>query len=148
MMPCSVSRSAPPTRICPSTSATARRSFRSHGSSTRPSPGEMSVALRLPGIRPSSTKCTSRASRNSTNACPRTCVATLPRNIASGLPSVVMEMIKQGHAAGLEVILDVVYYHTAEGNEDGPTLCHKGIDNASYYRLLPDKPRYYINDTG
>ena len=50
--------------------------------------------------------------------------------------------------AGLEVILDVVYNHTAEGNERGPTLSFKGIDNASYYRLLPDKPRYYINDTG
>ena len=71
-----------------------------------------------------------------------------PRYIASGLPSEVKEMINQVHAAGLEVILDVVYNHTAEGNEDGPTLCHKGIDNASYYRLLPDKPRYYINDTG
>jgi isoamylase len=46
------------------------------------------------------------------------------------------------------VILDVVYNHTAEGNERGPTLSFKGIDNASYYRLLPDKPRYYINDTG
>ena len=52
------------------------------------------------------------------------------------------------HDAGLEVILDVVYNHTAEGNERGPTLSFKGIDNASYYRLLPDEPRYYINDTG
>jgi isoamylase len=52
------------------------------------------------------------------------------------------------HDAGLEVILDVVYNHTAEGNEHGPTLSFRGIDNASYYRLLPDKPRYYINDTG
>ena len=49
---------------------------------------------------------------------------------------------------GLEVILDVVYNHTAEGSELGPTLSFKGIDNASYYRLLPDKRRYYINDTG
>ena len=49
---------------------------------------------------------------------------------------------------GIEVILDVVYNHTAEGNELGPTLSFKGIDNASYYRLLPDQPRYYINDTG
>jgi isoamylase len=71
-----------------------------------------------------------------------------PRYMASGLPTEVKEMINRVHAAGLEVILDVVYNHTAEGNEGGPTLCHKGIDNASYYRLLPDKPRYYINDTG
>ncbi len=46
------------------------------------------------------------------------------------------------------MILDVVYNHTAEGNEKGPTLSFKGIDNASYYRLLPDQKRYYINDTG
>ena len=52
------------------------------------------------------------------------------------------------HDAGLEVILDVVYNHTAEGNERGPTLSFKGIDNASYYRLLDGQPRYYINDTG
>ncbi|MBK1658479.1 glycogen debranching protein GlgX [Paracraurococcus ruber] len=58
------------------------------------------------------------------------------------------EMVARLHDAGLEVILDVVYNHTAEGNERGPTLSFKGIDNASYYRLLPDKPRYYINDTG
>ena len=58
------------------------------------------------------------------------------------------EMIARFHDAGLEVILDVVYNHTAEGNEMGPTLSFKGIDNASYYRLIPDKPRYYINDTG
>jgi glycogen operon protein len=58
------------------------------------------------------------------------------------------EMVARFHDAGIEVILDVVYNHTAEGNERGPTLSFKGIDNASYYRLLPDKPRYYINDTG
>ena len=58
------------------------------------------------------------------------------------------EMVARLHEAGLEVILDVVYNHTAEGNEKGPTLCFKGIDNASYYRLLPDQPRYYINETG
>ena len=57
-------------------------------------------------------------------------------------------MVARFHDAGLEVILDVVYNHTAEGNERGPTLSFKGIDNASYYRLLPDNPRYYINDTG
>ena len=58
------------------------------------------------------------------------------------------EMVAQLHAGGLEVILDVVYNHTAEGNEFGPTLSFKGIDNASYYRLLPKQQRYYINDTG
>ncbi|MFW3614181.1 glycogen debranching protein GlgX [Billgrantia antri] len=58
------------------------------------------------------------------------------------------QMVACYHAANLEVILDVVYNHTAEGNELGPTLSHKGIDNASYYRLLPDAPRYYIDDTG
>jgi glycogen operon protein len=58
------------------------------------------------------------------------------------------EMVARFHEAGLEVILDVVYNHTAEGNELGPTLSFKGIDNASYYRLMPDQPRYYINDTG
>jgi glycogen operon protein len=52
------------------------------------------------------------------------------------------------HEAGLGVILDVVYNHTAEGNELGPTLSFKGIDNRSYYRLVPDDKRYYINDTG
>ena len=57
------------------------------------------------------------------------------------------EMVSRFHDAGLEVILDVVYNHTAEGNERGPTLSFKGIDNASYYRLAPDA-RYYINDTG
>ncbi len=58
------------------------------------------------------------------------------------------EMVARFHDAGLEVILDVVYNHTAEGNERGPTLSFKGIDNASYYRLIPDQRRYYINDTG
>src|SRR2546423_1746145 len=58
------------------------------------------------------------------------------------------EMVARLHDARLEVILDVVYNHTAEGNHLGPTLSFKGIDNASYYRLLPDDPRYYINDTG
>jgi glycogen operon protein len=58
------------------------------------------------------------------------------------------EMVARFHDAGIEVIMDVVYNHTAEGNERGPTLSFKGIDNATYYRLLPDNPRYYINDTG
>lgn len=57
------------------------------------------------------------------------------------------EMVKALHKAGIEVILDVVYNHTAEGNELGPTLSFKGIDNASYYRLMDDK-RYYNDYTG
>ena len=52
------------------------------------------------------------------------------------------------HDAGIEVILDVVYNHTCEGNHMGPTLCYRGVDNASYYWLTPDKPRYYENFTG
>ena len=56
-------------------------------------------------------------------------------------------MVKQFHEAGIEVILDVVYNHTAEGNHAGPTLSFKGIDNASYYRLSSD-PRYYDDVTG
>ncbi|MGA9867726.1 MAG: glycogen debranching protein GlgX [Acetobacteraceae bacterium] len=58
------------------------------------------------------------------------------------------EMVARLHDAGLEVILDVVYNHTAEGNERGPTLSFRGIDNVSYYRLQADNPRYYVNDTG
>ena len=58
------------------------------------------------------------------------------------------DMITRFHEAGLEVILDVVFNHTAEGNERGATLSFKGIDNASYYQLIPDQQRYYINDTG
>jgi glycogen operon protein len=56
-------------------------------------------------------------------------------------------MVANLHDAGIEVILDVVYNHTAEGNEFGPTLCYRGIDNASYYMLQGDK-RHYIDETG
>jgi isoamylase len=56
--------------------------------------------------------------------------------------------VRRLHAAGIEVILDVVYNHTAEGSELGPTLSFRGLDNASYYRLLPENPRHCINDTG
>ncbi|MER5297822.1 alpha-amylase family glycosyl hydrolase, partial [Streptomyces pharetrae] len=57
-------------------------------------------------------------------------------------------MVKALHAAGLEVILDVVYNHTAEGNEKGPTLSFRGIDNASYYRLVDGDWRHYYDTTG
>jgi glycogen operon protein len=71
-----------------------------------------------------------------------------PRYMATASANEFKEMVNHLHAAGLEVVLDVVYNHTAEGNEGGPTLSFRGIDNASYYRLLPDQRRYYINDTG
>jgi isoamylase len=57
-------------------------------------------------------------------------------------------MVKALHAAGIEVILDVVYNHTAEGNHLGPTLSFKGIDNTSYYRLVEGDPRFYMDYTG
>jgi isoamylase len=58
------------------------------------------------------------------------------------------EMVKTLHANGIEVILDVVYNHTAEGNHLGPTFSFRGIDNASYYRLVAGQPRYYMDYTG
>jgi len=58
------------------------------------------------------------------------------------------QMVETLHKAGIEVILDVVYNHTAEGNHLGPTISFRGIDNASYYRLMPDNPRYYLDYTG
>ncbi len=57
-------------------------------------------------------------------------------------------MVKALHSAGIEVVLDVVYNHTGEGDHLGPTLCFRGVDNASYYRLKPNEPRYYVDYTG
>jgi isoamylase len=57
-------------------------------------------------------------------------------------------MVRELHRAGIEVILDVVYNHTAEGNQFGPTLAFRGIDNAAYYRLVDDDPSYYYDTTG
>ncbi|MGI9355680.1 MAG: glycogen debranching protein GlgX [Rhizobiaceae bacterium] len=57
-------------------------------------------------------------------------------------------MVRRFHGVGIKVILDVVYNHTAEGDQRGPTLCYRGLDNASYYRLIAGQPRYYVNDTG
>jgi len=73
-----------------------------------------------------------------------------PRYLADPLGGVqeFKEMVARFHEAELEVILDVVYNHTAEGNELGPTLCFKGLDNFSFYKLLPEQRRYYVNDTG
>ncbi|WAS90629.1 glycogen debranching protein GlgX [Nannocystis punicea] len=58
------------------------------------------------------------------------------------------EMVRALHRAGIEVILDVVYNHTAEGNHLGPTFSFRGIDNPTYYRLVPGEPRYYFDYTG
>ena len=58
------------------------------------------------------------------------------------------ELVKAMHAAGIEVILDVVYNHTAEGNHLGPTMSFRGIDNPSYYRVVDDEPRFYMDYTG
>jgi isoamylase len=57
-------------------------------------------------------------------------------------------MVRELHRANIEVILDVVYNHTSEGNQLGPTLSFRGIDNSTYYRLVPDNPRYYMDYTG
>jgi isoamylase len=70
------------------------------------------------------------------------------RYSATGRISEFKTMVKTLHSAGIEVILDVVYNHTAEGNHLGPTLSFRGIDNASYYRLSPEDPRYYMDFTG
>jgi glycogen operon protein len=75
-------------------------------------------------------------------------LAPEPRYSATGTLNEFKTMVKSLHSAGIEVILDVVYNHTAEGNQLGPTLSFRGIDNAVYYRPLPDNPRYYRDYTG
>jgi isoamylase len=74
--------------------------------------------------------------------------APVSRYSASGAINEFKTMVKTMHSAGIEVILDVVYNHTAERNQLGPTLSFRGIDNAVYYRTLPDNPRYYMDYTG
>ena len=71
-----------------------------------------------------------------------------PRYLSDGSRNEMRVAVRRLHAAGIEVILDVVYNHTAEGSELGPTLSFRGLDNASYYRLVPDNRRHCINDTG
>ena len=71
-----------------------------------------------------------------------------PRYISDGSRNEMRVAVRRLHAAGIEVILDVVYNHTAEGSELGPTLSFRGLDNSSYYRLVSDSPRHCINDTG
>ncbi len=71
-----------------------------------------------------------------------------PAYLSDGDPAELKTAIKALHAAGIEVLLDVVYNHTCEGSERGPTLSLRGLDNAIYYRLQADNARYCINDTG
>ncbi|TCD16269.1 glycogen debranching protein GlgX [Oricola cellulosilytica] len=70
-----------------------------------------------------------------------------PRYLHEGDIAEFQAMVARFHAAGIEVLMDVVYNHTCEGSELGPTLAFRGLDNRSYYRLAED-PRFYINDTG
>ena len=71
-----------------------------------------------------------------------------PRYLSEGSTHEMRVAVRRLHGAGIEVILDVVYNHTAEGSEMGPTLSFRGLDNSSYYRLVSDNPRHCINDTG
>ncbi|MGO9038532.1 MAG: glycogen debranching protein GlgX [Steroidobacteraceae bacterium] len=71
-----------------------------------------------------------------------------PAYLSDGDPAELKTAIKALHAAGIEVLLDVVYNHTCEGSERGPTLSLRGLDNAIYYRLQADNARYCVNDTG
>jgi len=71
-----------------------------------------------------------------------------PAYLSDGSLNELRVAIRRLHEAGIEVILDVVYNHTCEGNELGPTISFRGLDNASYYRLVPGEERYYINETG
>jgi isoamylase len=75
-------------------------------------------------------------------------LALEPRYLATDSIREFKTMVKTLHSAGLEVILDVVYNHTAEGNHLGPTLSLKGIDNTTYYRLVPENQRFYMDYTG
>ena len=68
--------------------------------------------------------------------------------VAGGQVREFKEMVKALHAAGIEVILDVVYNHTGEGNQLGPMLCFRGVDNPAYYRLVKENRRYYMDYTG
>ena len=71
-----------------------------------------------------------------------------PRYLAAGRIGEFKAMVHHLHDQGIEIILDVVFNHTAEGNHMGPTLSFRGIDNASYYKLVPEEPRYYWDSTG
>jgi glycogen operon protein len=91
---------------------------------------------------------TSRGLANYWGYSPLAYFAPEPRYLASGSLDEIRRTVRRLHAAGIEVILDVVYNHTCEGNELGPTLSWRGCDNASYYRLRHDDARHYADETG
>jgi glycogen operon protein len=74
--------------------------------------------------------------------------APMPRLAAGDAGSEFRDMVNAIHDAGLEVILDIVFNHTGESDQHGPSLCFRGLDNAAYYRLEPGDPQTYVNDTG
>jgi glycogen operon protein len=89
-----------------------------------------------------------RGLRNYWGYSPIAFFAPEPSYLSKGGLNEMRMAVRRLHAAGIEVILDVVYNHTASGTECGPTLCFRGLDNASYFRLVPGNERYYINETG
>jgi glycogen operon protein len=89
-----------------------------------------------------------RGLRNYWGYSPLAFFAPEPAYLSKGGLNEMRMAVRRLHAAGIEVILDVVYNHTASGNECGPTICFRGLDNASYFRLVPGNERYYINETG
>ncbi|HYD95898.1 MAG TPA: glycogen debranching protein GlgX [Noviherbaspirillum sp.] len=86
--------------------------------------------------------------RNYWGYSPLTFFAPEPGYLSQGGLNDMRMAVRRLHAAGIEVILDVVYNHTGSGNEMGPTISFRGLDNASYFRLVPGNERYYINETG
>jgi glycogen operon protein len=89
-----------------------------------------------------------RGLRNYWGYSPMSFFAPEPGYLSSGGLNDMRLAVRRLHAAGIEVILDVVYNHTGSGSELGPTICFRGLDNTSYFRLVPGNERYYIDETG
>jgi glycogen operon protein len=89
-----------------------------------------------------------RGLRNYWGYSPFTFFAPEPAYLSKGGLNDMRLAVRRLHAAGIEIILDVVYNHTGGGNQLGPTICFRGLDNGSYFRLVPGNERYYINETG
>ncbi|MGV3655102.1 MAG: glycogen debranching protein GlgX [Noviherbaspirillum sp.] len=90
----------------------------------------------------------SRGLRNYWGYSPLSFFAPEPGYLTKGGLNDMRLAVRRLHAAGIEIILDVVYNHTGSGNQLGPTICFRGLDNPSYFRLVPGNERYYINETG